>query len=320
MECSKAKELLSEYIDDALNPEQTEEVKNHLSHCERCAHEYNALKAVADSLNSLEPIKAPQDFLDNVHTRIHRRSWLSRVVKKIFVPVKIKIPLECAGVLATAVLVIFIIRGVYKTEQSVRPPHPSVTWEAHEEEKISRTTSDEVKIEPGKKQKTREAKSGLSTKAKKERVELALVLTPPSEVKAQAPKRLKSLRRGIHTEEKQFFGAAQPSLEEDHYEPIDQKGGQIKKEQETRVSNLLDKGIAEIITSLEKVNGESISTEYDVQTGQPHMICADIPSENYHTFLEQLRRIGTVEQPVGLEHYSSSGILKVCITLIQTTM
>ena len=105
MDCSKIKERLSEYMDEVLDAETKAVVDKHLSTCKNCQEELASLKALVSELGSMEPVESPKDFLDQLHERMEKRSRLSRILRTLFVPMRIKIPLEFAGAVAVAILV-----------------------------------------------------------------------------------------------------------------------------------------------------------------------------------------------------------------------
>jgi hypothetical protein len=117
MECAKIKELLSEYIDQILDFKTNEIIKEHLSSCKMCSEELSALESCIRNVSSLKQVQAPEDFLQRVHERIERRFEFEKIMRKLFIPPKVKIPLEFAGVLATVVLVIMVYRLIQPSEQ-----------------------------------------------------------------------------------------------------------------------------------------------------------------------------------------------------------
>ncbi|OGX28234.1 MAG: hypothetical protein A3F87_04780 [Omnitrophica WOR_2 bacterium RIFCSPLOWO2_12_FULL_51_24] len=64
-------------------------------------------------MSSLPKVKAPEDFLEKVHERIERRSAFEKIMRTLFVPVKVKVPLEVAAMAATIIL-IFSTIGIKK--------------------------------------------------------------------------------------------------------------------------------------------------------------------------------------------------------------
>jgi hypothetical protein len=126
MECDEIKELLSEYVDDMLDPETKAVVDEHLSACGDCQQELVSLKALVSDLDSLESVEAPKDFLDQLHERMEKRSRFSEILRTLFVPIRVKIPLEFAGAVAVAILV-FSILHIQKDQ--LKLPEAPVSFE-----------------------------------------------------------------------------------------------------------------------------------------------------------------------------------------------
>lgn len=108
MECARIKDLLSEYIDGALDAHTQALIDEHLLTCPNCKKEVVSLKALVKELGSLESVKAPDDFLEKLHERMKPRITLKKIMLVLFIPWRIKIPLEFASAMAMAVLIFSI--------------------------------------------------------------------------------------------------------------------------------------------------------------------------------------------------------------------
>lgn len=145
MECLRAKELLSDYIDGILDTQSAAQLEVHLSGCAGCRQQLDALKALVSELNRLEPVKTPHDFLDQIHDRLGSRFRLDTVVKKLFFPLRIKIPLELATAAVMAVLIIGVI-GIQKEERHLqRTPQVSISQTFLEKKQDSNRLSRRLK-------------------------------------------------------------------------------------------------------------------------------------------------------------------------------
>ena len=133
MECAEIKELLSEYLDETLDSKTKVLVQEHVQTCSGCKAELDSLRSLVGVLGSLEPVKTPDDFLDRLHERIEKRSTFSKLMRKLFVPMRIKIPMQFAAVTAVALLVLAVVR----TQQ----PH----------KRVARTVKDSAPVELAKK-------------------------------------------------------------------------------------------------------------------------------------------------------------------------
>ena len=112
MNCSRIKELLSEYMDGQLDKEQEALVKDHLLLCGDCRDEFESMKAVVREMGSLDTVKAPDDFLESLHGRIKRDSWFQKIKSFLFISDRFRIPVELATLATTVVLAFFIFHIV----------------------------------------------------------------------------------------------------------------------------------------------------------------------------------------------------------------
>jgi hypothetical protein len=120
LECPQTKNLLSAYLDNALDATHTTLVERHLAQCPICAAELQALRSMLAALGSLQQVAAPTDFLDRVHTRLAQPSGLRRFLHALLFPWRVKLPLELAGAIATVLLVVLTYQQL-KTPQGPMP-------------------------------------------------------------------------------------------------------------------------------------------------------------------------------------------------------
>jgi len=108
MNCKKIKKLLNPYIDKTLDADVSKQIEEHLKSCPSCNKEYQSLKEIITSLNSLSTQPAPADFAQSIMTKISQEeiqiqsSWVDRIKKQISIP-----KFSLAGIAATAVLIVF---------------------------------------------------------------------------------------------------------------------------------------------------------------------------------------------------------------------
>ena len=122
MECAKIKDVLSEYIDGTLDAQTEALIDEHLLTCPQCTEELASLKTLIRELGSVESFKAPDDFLEKIHERLKPRVSFRKIMHILFVPGRIKIPLEFATATAMAVLIfsILYIRVANQTSISIK--------------------------------------------------------------------------------------------------------------------------------------------------------------------------------------------------------
>lgn len=110
MKCNHAKEFLSAYIDDVLDQPARKNLEQHLNSCRKCTEELFALRKYISEVGSLRQVKAPDDFVEKVNERIKRRFEFENMMRSLFIPARIKIPLEAAGLVLTVLLVVITYR------------------------------------------------------------------------------------------------------------------------------------------------------------------------------------------------------------------
>jgi Putative zinc-finger/Predicted integral membrane protein (DUF2275) len=121
MDCSGIQERLSEYIDGALDETTARTVEKHISTCKDCKETVASLRTVVNELKALEQMPAPADFLEKIHQRMEPRPQANRLFRKLFVPIKAKIPLQLAAAVAVSILVVLVFNLQKSNFQMIQP-------------------------------------------------------------------------------------------------------------------------------------------------------------------------------------------------------
>ena len=111
MKCNTVRKHLSAYMDNTsiLGTETRSLVEEHLKGCDDCRSALSSMKALKDELATMEPVNAPDDFLASLNERLASRSRIGDFARRLFVPARIKIPVEFVAVAATALLVFVVV-------------------------------------------------------------------------------------------------------------------------------------------------------------------------------------------------------------------
>ena len=109
MECIEIRSHLSAYVDGFLDPQTKNLVEEHVSTCKACRQTLESLQSLVQELSDLKQVKAPDDFLEQVHFCMTKRFDFHAWMKKMFVPLRLKIQYTFATAAAMAVLMFFII-------------------------------------------------------------------------------------------------------------------------------------------------------------------------------------------------------------------
>jgi len=92
MNCQKIIKLLNPYIDKTLDADMSKQIDEHLKSCPICNKEYQSLKEIITSLNSLSPQPAPADFTQSIVAKISQKeiqiqtSWMDLLKKRVSIP------------------------------------------------------------------------------------------------------------------------------------------------------------------------------------------------------------------------------------------
>lgn len=113
MDCTNVQQLLDEYLEGALDERERKLVEEHLASCGDCTRSMAFLRAYRREMRNLRAVRAPADFLRNVHSRMRERRPFRDLLVRLFSPSGLKLPLELAGVTAVALaaLVLFGVVG-----------------------------------------------------------------------------------------------------------------------------------------------------------------------------------------------------------------
>jgi hypothetical protein len=355
MNCAGSKELFSEYIDDVLDPDTKAQLEGHVLQCANCRRVLEELKALVGELRAVEPVKAPDDFLDRLHERIEPRFGFGKIIKKLFVPMRIKIPVQLVTATATAVLVFSIIHlqqpekqfpekllkdaPMISEKEEVKSGLMKEPTEQSPERKIYAPKSASPKTIAYKKSKTNKVKGIVSKELKTEKViELALVLKTDiyrksalkiTPIKAAPPAESSEVH---DEEEKTYTGSSLRSRMEGKAatkEEIFAGAAKQDKKAETPLlaqSSALKEEAGETQLDVDKItkklkkiiknlNGEIKSIEYDNKTGHPIFLSALIHGDKYTVFYGKLKEMGALHGPAPAANEKKKEMIRIQLVI-----
>ncbi len=311
MKCSEVSVLLSEYVDNHLDPTAKELVEEHVASCESCAAELRSLRACLTAIAGMEKVSAPPDFLTAVHERLEQASVFKRLTRWLFYPLRIKLPMELAGIALASLLLVF----AYQTPKQKEAKNlPAISGGVGQ-----------VVVPADKKETTLDKAEANRPVSAPRRIELALLLSPPqmAEHTAQLPslstapspgKKLEADRRKAR---EQIARQPAPPMEGTPSAPTNA----AKKDESLMPLDWRQAGelIKESVASL---GGTVVTDTSRMAATDPKTILVRIPASNYPLFLEGLRRAGRLEEPPEAptptsETATDSELLEVRIKLIQ---
>lgn len=298
MECDEIKELLSDYVDDLLDAEPRAIVDQHLLTCTRCQEELDSLRALVRELAAMKPVEPPKDFLNQLHMRLEKPSKLSRILHALFVPMRVKVPIELA---AAAVMVMLVSSLVLTQKQRYKMPEAPV---AFKQDKISgKIVSDKgtgaKKNEAVKFRPALRSAPGEQTKTGSKPLELALLIRTEAAQKPPAPSAAKEAAPGRRAEGTRSLAA----------------GGVVQSDERARFKET-EGTIIKVKELIGQAQGKVLSTGYEKETQGVNIIDAEIPSEKLHQFYDGLRDLGDLKLPAKIQAKQEKEMIQVRISLI----
>jgi hypothetical protein len=121
MTCDDARSLFSARADEALTPEEGARLAAHLETCPECRAEWTRFERTVSLVRAVEPARAPAGFVDRVLELSRPVPWHRRLAGQLFLPLRIKLPIEAAAIVLVAGLVVLIFERSPEMRQAARP-------------------------------------------------------------------------------------------------------------------------------------------------------------------------------------------------------
>ncbi len=339
------REKLSEYIDGTLSQEEASAVRDHLDRCPDCMEEYEDIVNIIGHMQRMESLETPDSFVEKIHERIERPSSIQKLVKRFFFPIKIKVPLELAGLAAAALLVVYIvgIRGkqqVYELAYVQRSQLHTVlqeqTLEAgaeiDEAATLSKKAQPEVELEEKiteKRDKRIDAEESIAP-AKKDLPDLTpqeKKIESRAKVEEAVPRSNMVQERGERRPEPQNEAiekkaqivaeaprAAKDRIrEEPSLEIADKEKDEAEKDAFTKPTPR-EKYLKDIIDML---SGKIIESEYDKDTQILESLVIEIAADKYQKLIQTLEERGDILKPYPLIKEKDQEIITIRLILQQ---
>jgi hypothetical protein len=288
-ECPHIRQLLSEYIDGALDSLTMTAVTEHLHVCEDCSRGHEALKSLISSMGNIRPVKAPDNFLDKIHDRIKAPSLLDKI-RELLSFTRIGFPVEAAAFAATAILVLFVFYFFPAEEKWILKNHRNENIELAMDQGVAPSQTTENQPLSGQ-QVSSTSPEGQSNQQRMP-IKLALQLTTPEEA---VP---------IPSQNVSFGNSLTENTSDDLYSW--QTGNDNNTPKRLIPPDEVNQKIDEIIKSVE---GKALSREVNIESGYPTHLTLDIPGINYRRFISKLDGLGALQAPAPTLPEGSAGVL-----------
>lgn len=111
MECHIVRDIIHDYVLGTLDSGVTAALGEHLRHCRECAALHRETKRYYRAIKKTPLPAPPQDFIRQTMERIEQpRSRWRDVLEFLFYPLRVKIPMEAAGIILVSVLLFLVYR------------------------------------------------------------------------------------------------------------------------------------------------------------------------------------------------------------------
>jgi Predicted integral membrane protein (DUF2275)/Putative zinc-finger len=108
MNCAEVQKYLSDFLDKSLDNERARAIEDHLAACSRCSEEMTSLAECQRLVSGLPAVELPLGFTNRVMARVREAANPPSLWERLFLPLRIKIPLEATAVVLIAVLAAYI--------------------------------------------------------------------------------------------------------------------------------------------------------------------------------------------------------------------
>jgi len=122
MTCREARDLFSARADEALALDERAALEAHLATCGECRREWQRLAATVGLLRAVEPPRAPAGFVDRVLAAARPQPWYRRLVRTVFLPWPVKLPLEAAAIVLVGGLAVLVFQRSPELQQTAQAP------------------------------------------------------------------------------------------------------------------------------------------------------------------------------------------------------
>jgi len=271
MKCGQIQKMLPACLDGILSKTETAFVENHLTACDSCRASFKEYQQARQRLKKLEEVEPPLGFAQKIMARIEQEEEKKTgLLRKLFYPLHIKVPIQAVAMVVIAVLAIQTYRSVELQKQTAPPdaitavPGPKEEPERKEDRQQEAAlpaekplpTSEEVAKAPASAAPPREAeRAELAAGGKKAKREAKTAVSAPSPEAA-------SLQKGAGV------GLA------------------------LRVAEVASTG-EKVQTILQEMGGSRIER---TRLGEDEIVTADLNPQRLPEFLDRLKSLGEIRE------------------------
>jgi hypothetical protein len=123
MTCNEIENRLPAHLEHLLSPEEKETIEGHLASCPRCSRVCEDLRKTQGLVQVLPEVEPPPFFEQRIMSGVREEAAQKQgILRKLFYPLYIKVPLQAFATLLVAVLAFSIYRTVIPELKDLAPP------------------------------------------------------------------------------------------------------------------------------------------------------------------------------------------------------
>lgn len=123
MKCKDIQKRLSAYIEKAVSPQQKTAIDAHLKKCKGCRQDLADLKKTVAYVQQLEEVEPPRWLAQRVMAQVRKEAEAKvGILKRLFYPIHIKLPLEAIALIFIAVGTLYIFKTMQPQMQLAKIP------------------------------------------------------------------------------------------------------------------------------------------------------------------------------------------------------
>ena len=108
MNCEEVQKYLSDFLDQTLDVERSQEVSEHLAACLQCSEEIASLAECQRLVSGLPIVEPPGSFTTRVMAHVREAARKPSLWDRLFSPLRTKISLQATAVVLIAILATYI--------------------------------------------------------------------------------------------------------------------------------------------------------------------------------------------------------------------
>jgi hypothetical protein len=304
MKCDQVTLLLEDYLDRNLSDADRAAVAEHIKRCPSCGEELQFLKKYRKELQSYPAVRPPRDFLENIHRRIDAEKK-GGIVRALFFPARIKIPLEAAALLALALTGVLIFKPF--TSEYVAQERPDDALKKAEESKKKTGPAERDGKEPAMarnesdradKDLYRQQDKGMRVASSNGSVDTESMAEKKTS-KAEEVTTFISLNLMRITpsgpEGQRGSAIIAENIESEKESAADSRSMQASRKKDSAPAGSMS-GMDVIADLARSLDGSLVQTMYDEKTKSYRSAVVEIPAKNYPQFLKGLQGTWSVQK------------------------